>query len=95
MALIYRDGRPYLYRSTRRNGRVTSEYVAGGEAALLIDQIETADRDERHYQKWHEGEERKKFEELERGLDALCEEARMLAEAALTAAGYHKHDRGA
>jgi hypothetical protein len=94
MALVYRDGRPYLYRSFRRNGRVTSEHVASGAAAILIDQIETVDRDERHYQNWHEGEERKRFEELERGLDALCEEARTFAEAALTEAGYHRHDRG-
>ena len=27
MGLVYRNGRPYLYRSKRRGGRVTSEYV--------------------------------------------------------------------
>ncbi len=40
MGLVYRNGRPYLYRSVRRDGRVTSEYVAGGEDAFLIGALE-------------------------------------------------------
>ena len=31
MGLVYRNGRPYLYRSVRRGGRVTSEYLASGD----------------------------------------------------------------
>src|SRR5262249_1606950 len=36
MALVYRNGRPYLYRSVRRDGRVTSEYRGSGEVAELM-----------------------------------------------------------
>jgi hypothetical protein len=60
MALVYRNGRPYLYRSVRRGGRVTSEYVAGGIAAQLIAALETIDQDEAEFQRWQAREERKK-----------------------------------
>ncbi len=43
MALVYRNGRPYLYRSVRRGGRVTSEYLGRGIDAQLIAALE-ADR---------------------------------------------------
>ena len=39
MALVYRNGRPYLYRSIRQRGRVTSQYLAGGEDAFRIDAL--------------------------------------------------------
>jgi hypothetical protein len=48
MAVVYRNGRPYVYKSVRRDGRVTSEYRGSGEIAALVgalDQIETAERD--------------------------------------------------
>ena len=47
MGLIYRDGRPYLYRSVRRGGRVTSKYLAGGIDAQLIATLEDIERDDR------------------------------------------------
>ena len=40
MALVHRNGRPYLYRSVRRGGRVTSEYMGGGIDAQLIAALE-------------------------------------------------------
>ena len=45
MGLVYRNGRPYLYRSVRRGGRVTSEYLGRGIDALLIAALEADDRD--------------------------------------------------
>lgn len=47
MAVVHRNGRSYIYRSVRRNGRVTSEYGGSGECALLIAQMETIERDAR------------------------------------------------
>jgi hypothetical protein len=55
MALVYRGGKPYLYKSVRRDGRVTSEYVASGESAVVISRIETIEADERAFQRWLEG----------------------------------------
>jgi hypothetical protein len=94
MAMIYRDGRPYLYKSVRRDGRVTSEYVTSGAAAVLIDRLETIDKDKRDYERWHAKQEGEASDALERDLDVLCKQARELAEAALNEAGYHKHHRG-
>ena len=46
MARIHRNRRLYIYRSIRRNGRVTSEYGGSGIDAFLISQMETIERDE-------------------------------------------------
>jgi hypothetical protein len=94
MGLVYRNGRPYLYRSKRRGGRVTSEYLGRGEDALLIDALERIERDERDSDLRHQRSERKELDDLERALDELAGRARDLARDALTAAGYHQHKRG-
>ena len=94
MGLVYRDGRPYLYRSVRRAGRVTSEYVASGIDARLIAALEDIERDERRCELEEIRAERRKADDLERALDEMAERARVLASDALTAAGYHQHDRG-
>ena len=93
MGLVYRNGRPYLYRSVRRGGRVTSEYVGSGVDAQLIAALETIDHDEADFKRWQSREERKELDDLERALDELVERARDLARVALTAAGYHQHHR--
>ena len=94
MGLVYRDGRPYLYRSVRRAGRVTSEYVASGIDAWLIAAVEADDRDNRRCDLEEVRAERRELDALERALDEMAERARALARDALTAAGYHQHDRG-
>jgi hypothetical protein len=94
MGLVYRNGRSYLYRSVRRGGRVTSVYRGSGKDALLIDALETIERDEKDFERWRERSERKELDDLEQALDDLVEQARDLARDALTAAGYHQHRRG-
>jgi len=94
MGLVYRNGRPYLYRSIRRNGRVTSEYVAGGEDAFLIHVLESDDRDRQRFDRQEARSERKELDDLERALDDLAEQSRDLARDALSAAGYRQHHRG-
>jgi hypothetical protein len=94
MGLVYRNGRPYLYRSVRRGGRVTSEYRGRGEDALLIDALETIERGERDGDLRQQRSGRKELDDLERALDELAGRARDLARDALTAAGYHQHKRG-
>jgi hypothetical protein len=94
MGLVYRDGRPYLYRSVRRGGRVTSEYRGSGETALLFTQWDAIDRDEKDYGRSEASDERKHVDDLEMRLDELCAEGDAIAREALTAAGYHQHHRG-
>ena len=95
MGIVYRNGRPYLYRSKRRGGRVTSEFVASGVDALLISRLETIERDERDYKRWRERQDQKELDDLEQALDELAKQAHELAREALSAAGYHQHHRGA
>jgi hypothetical protein len=94
MGLIYRDGRPDLYRSVRRDGRVTSEYVASGIDAQLIAALEDNEREDRRSELEEIRAERREVDDLQRALDEMAERARALARDALTAAGYHQHHRG-
>jgi hypothetical protein len=79
MALIYRGERPYLYRSERRGGRVTSRFVAAGESAVLIARMNEIERDEKDYRRHCVLEERRQLDDLEHGLDELVDRARTLA----------------
>src|SRR5271166_3304195 len=94
MAIVYRNGRPYLYRSIRREGRVTSQYLGRGKDALLINALEIIQREDRENERHQERIERKQLDDLEQALDELAEQARDLASKALSAAGYHQHHRG-
>ena len=58
MALVYRNGRPYLYRSVRKGGRVTSEYRGSGDLAVLIGSLDENERAEQEYRQEREREER-------------------------------------
>ena len=88
MAIVYRNGRPYLYRSIRRGGRVTSEYVASGVDAMLIAS------DGPPSQWGRQSIERTEFDEIDRALDVQLSQAKDLARQALVAAGFHQHDQG-
>ena len=92
--MIYRNGRPYLYRSVRKGGRVTSEYRGSGETARLIGAWDAMDAIDRDDERSRVREERNAHDELERALDELAERGRFLAHEALTAAGFHQHHRG-
>jgi hypothetical protein len=94
MALARRNGRTYIYRSVRRKGRVASEYGGSGIDAFLIGRMEAIDRDERDCNRWLESEDRRKLDDIAKALDQLTAQARALARDALTAAGYHQHNRG-
>jgi hypothetical protein len=83
-----------LYCSVRRDGRVTSEYVAGGEYAELIAMARRWSRDMRRLSKPDDGEDRRRQDELERVLDDLVGRSQDLARSTLEAAGYHQHKRG-
>jgi hypothetical protein len=94
MALIYRNGRPYLYQSIRWGEWVTTEYVASGEDALLLARLQSTTREMQDYWRREEREERTELDDLEHDLDDLTEQALTLARNALERAGYHQHHRG-
>lgn len=89
MGLVYRNGRPYLYRSVRRNGRVTSEYCGSGQAALCFAVWDADDRAEREHERAECDAERKRSDALAACLDDYCGQVEALARSALYAAGYH------
>jgi hypothetical protein len=98
MALVIRGSRAYEYRSIRRGGKVTSEYVGGGgvsaESARFFRELEAGRRIERATARADWEAERARLDEAERRsieLDASYDE---LAAAALVATGHHRPQRG-
>jgi hypothetical protein len=88
------NGRSYYYRPKREGGRVVTEYVGGGEAASLIAQFETADRDRRDMQRHDERAERERMDAEDRAFAEWFQGVEVVANAAIEAAGFHRHHRG-
>jgi hypothetical protein len=86
--------RGYYYRSTRRNGQPRREYVGAGRVAELVSRLDELDREKRQAEAAAQRAEREEVEALDARLDELTDLADLAAEAALLAAGYHRHKRG-
>ena len=84
----------YYTRSRKVNGRVLREYVGGGPAGELAAQTDALKRRQREEEAAAWRAERERMEALEAPVDELCEATKLLAQAALLAAGYHQHNRG-
>jgi hypothetical protein len=89
MALEYRNGRPYYYQKRRIGGRVVSCYMGSGPAALLMAQIDQADRASQLDQR----EARRRCAPPATPLElrlfvAFCQG---MTRAALRSSGYHQH----
>jgi hypothetical protein len=89
---VWQNG--YYYRSHRLGGRVVHEYVGAGAAARSAALADERRRRERRREAARRARERAALDELDRRLAGLEREARLLAGAALAAAGYHQHKRG-
>jgi hypothetical protein len=94
MAWEQRGNRSYLYRSVRRSGRVVKEYIGRGRVASLIAQLDGIEREQRSQRRDDLEIDRQHWAALERPMLELDEIADLLVTAALTAAGYRRHDRG-
>jgi hypothetical protein len=94
MAIVYRNGRPRLQRSVRRNGRVTTVYRGSGEFAVLVAGLEETERRMADAAREREGADIAQLEELDRTLERLAQDARAAARDALERAGFHQHQRG-
>jgi hypothetical protein len=93
MALVIRNGRPYLYRSVRKGGKVTSEYAGSGEFASLAGRLDAIEREERRRQLAEEREQRDRLDSEDRPVAELFHLVEIIARATLEAAGYHLHRR--
>jgi hypothetical protein len=90
-----RGGKRYYYRTERRAGRAARRYVGSGDVAELAAAADELRRLQRAAAKRRCQEQRQRLLEAEAPLLELCFLADGLARAALLAAGYHQHDRGA
>ena len=94
MAWEQRGPQTYYYRSVRRNGHVTKEYVGTGPLAALY----AAEDAERQAQRQAEAEawrqERAALDALDRQIDAWWDASTVLLKATLYIEGYYQHDRG-
>jgi hypothetical protein len=91
----HREGRRYYTRSRRVNGRVVREYVGGGDIGELAAAADALRRARRRAQKDQLRAERARWRAADQLLLELSESVGLLARAALLAAGYHQHARGA
>ena len=84
----------YYSRSRRENGRVKREYLGKGEVGAIAAHLDLLDREARAAERETDRARRAEMEALDRPIEALDELADLLTEAALVAAGYHRHKRG-
>ena len=89
-----RGGRYYTH-SRRAGGRVVREYLGTGRIAELAALLDEWEREEREAARREDRERRAQIEAADTLIDTLCRGTDALARAALLAAGYHQHDRGA
>jgi hypothetical protein len=95
MAWEQRGTQRYYYRSVRRNGHVTKDYMGTGPLAEIC----AAEDAERQAQRQAEAEaqhqEQAARDALDRQIDAWWDMSTVLLKATLYTEGYYQHDRGA
>src|SRR5688500_5666437 len=89
-----RNGRRYYYRSKRVGGRVVKEYLGGGAWINSMLWLEGRDRERAAEEQAQSKAERAKADELDAAVVEFCRFVDEVTREALTAAGYHRHDRG-
>lgn len=82
-----------MQRSIRRDGRVTSEYVASGETAMLIALLDADSREERDSERQEFQADRDASGAVERALNDSSDRVEDLACAALYADGFRRPER--
>ena len=95
MAWEQRGNRSYYYRSVRSGTRVTKEYIGGGRVASLIAQLDETEREKKTQRRERLELDRQRWAALERPMLELDELTDLLVTAAMMAAGFRRHDRGA
>jgi len=95
MAWETKGGCRFYTRSHRRHGRVVRDYLGTGLVAELAAQHDEEDRRGRRAQREQLRQEQAAFDAAAAPHRELSRVADALMTAALVAAGYHRHDRGA
>ncbi len=90
-----RHGMLFYYRSVRVGRHVFKEYCGSGARGEAAAQADADRRAEQAKDRQAEQERRQKYELAHSRLLALHGETNAILAAAMTAAGYHRHDRGA
>ena len=89
-----RNGRLYYYRTHRIDRRVLKEYVGTGPAAVATAQADAECRAARARNRQAEQQRRDAYELAHGWLRVLRTEAQSILAEAMTASGFHRHDRG-
>jgi hypothetical protein len=85
------DGRRYYYKSEREGGRIKTTYFGAGESGLLISLLEREDRAEREAERDERRAEREENRAEEKAVADWYDDVQAVADAAMIAAGFHKH----
>lgn len=94
MAWERRGKGKYYYRSLRLNGRVVKEYVGAGPAAEEIAKLDADARRMAAAEKAAWREKMAKYAEITAMIIELEQWSKLLIEAHMYAAGYHRQNRG-
>jgi hypothetical protein len=85
------NGRQYYYKSERVEGQVKSTYYGAGEVASLVARLASIEREQREVKRSDERAERERAEAEERAVAEWFDAIQAVADAAMFAAGFHKH----
>ncbi len=91
MAMEQRNGRPYYYRKMRIGGRVHSVYAGSGDLATLWALMDAEKREEQSAEREAMKAEEDREREEERGVADWFDRVEAAADAAMFAAGFHRH----
>ena len=89
-----RNGRQYYYQKVREGDKVISRYIGSGETAHLIADFERLTTNSLQAMAVLQKTEAEEQKQQEIELDAHCSAVEAMFRQAMTAAGYHQHNRG-
>jgi hypothetical protein len=85
------NGREYYYRCEREGGRVTTTYFGAGELGMAAELLDAELRAEREAEREEARVEREEADAEERAIAEWFDGVQAVADAAMVAAGFHKH----
>lgn len=88
------DKQLYYTRSIRKNGRITREYVGGGQIGHLAARFDLLARQARKSKRAEFVAEREGIYAIEAPVEEFSEMTDDILRAVLLAAGFHQHKRG-
>jgi hypothetical protein len=93
MALVFRNGRVYSYKTSRVGGRVVCHYQGAGEFAFLMDQADKLIKATRRSEALRERADLEALDDIESSLVGWVAVFDVFVDSALTRAGWHRPGR--